>query len=50
LVRFPPLFVGGVGIERFVRLDLGASPPWAVLHDPEGHNVVFIEAAGRNRT
>jgi catechol 2,3-dioxygenase-like lactoylglutathione lyase family enzyme len=39
--------VGNVGAERFVRIEPSASPPWAVLHDPEGHNVVIIEAAGR---
>jgi catechol 2,3-dioxygenase-like lactoylglutathione lyase family enzyme len=38
-------FVGSVVSERFVRVELGASPRWAVLHDPEGHNVVCIEAA-----
>jgi predicted enzyme related to lactoylglutathione lyase len=37
-------FIGSVGSERFVRVELGASPPWAVLRDPEGHNVVCIEA------
>jgi hypothetical protein len=28
-------FVAGVGSERFVRVEVGATPPWAVLHDPE---------------
>jgi catechol 2,3-dioxygenase-like lactoylglutathione lyase family enzyme len=37
-------FVNRLGEERFVRIELGASPPWAVMHDPEGHNVVLIEA------
>jgi catechol 2,3-dioxygenase-like lactoylglutathione lyase family enzyme len=40
-------FVVSVGSERFVRAEFAASPPWAVLHDPEGHNVVCIEAAGK---
>jgi catechol 2,3-dioxygenase-like lactoylglutathione lyase family enzyme len=35
-----------VGSERFVRVEFDASPPWAVLQDPEGHHVVCIEAAG----
>jgi hypothetical protein len=30
-------------------VEVGAKPPWAVLHDPEGHNVVCIEAAGGSR-
>ena len=42
-------FVASVGSERFVRVEFGASPPWAVLHDPEGHNVVCIEATERSR-
>jgi hypothetical protein len=42
-------FVARVGSERFVRVEFGASPPWAVLHDPEGHNVVCIEATERSR-
>ena len=42
-------FVASVGGERFVRVEFGATPPWAVLHDPESHNVVCIEAAGENR-
>jgi catechol 2,3-dioxygenase-like lactoylglutathione lyase family enzyme len=33
-----------VGAGRFAKVELGASPRWAVLHDPEGHNVVLIEA------
>jgi catechol 2,3-dioxygenase-like lactoylglutathione lyase family enzyme len=37
--------VVSVGAERFVKIELSASPPWAVLHDPEGHNVVFIESS-----
>ncbi|MBZ5728129.1 MAG: hypothetical protein LAP87_24475 [Acidobacteriia bacterium] len=31
-----------IGRERFVRIEAG----WAVLHDPEGHNVLLLEAAG----
>ncbi len=27
----------------------GRRPPWAVLHDPEGHNVVLLEARRRLR-
>ena len=42
-------FVASVGSERFVRVEFGGTPPWAVLHDPESHNVVCIEAAGENR-
>ena len=39
-------FVASVGSERFVRVEFCATPAWAVLHDPESHNVVCIEAAG----
>jgi catechol 2,3-dioxygenase-like lactoylglutathione lyase family enzyme len=42
-------FVACVGKERFVRVEFGATPPWAVLHDPESHNVVCIEATGEGR-
>ena len=42
-------FVGSVGSERFVRMEFDATPPWAALHDPEGHNVVCIEAAHKSR-
>jgi catechol 2,3-dioxygenase-like lactoylglutathione lyase family enzyme len=37
--------IAGVGAERFAKVELRALPPWAVLHDPEGHNVVVIEKA-----
>jgi catechol 2,3-dioxygenase-like lactoylglutathione lyase family enzyme len=37
-------FVAAVGADRFVKVELTASPPWAVLHDPEGHNVLLIES------
>jgi predicted enzyme related to lactoylglutathione lyase len=36
-----------IGGERIVRYEPGARgtrPPWAVLHDPEGHNVLLAEA------
>jgi catechol 2,3-dioxygenase-like lactoylglutathione lyase family enzyme len=39
--------VSRLGEERFVRTELGASQPWAVMHDPEGHNVVLIERADK---
>jgi catechol 2,3-dioxygenase-like lactoylglutathione lyase family enzyme len=38
-------YVASVGADRFVRVELGASPRWAVLHDPDGYNVVLIEGA-----
>lgn len=31
--------VAGIGRERFVRVETG----WAVLHDPEGHNVLLLQ-------
>lgn len=39
--------VDAIGEERFahvVRGSEGARPPWAVLHDTEGHNVLLLEA------
>ena len=31
--------VAAIGRDRFVRTE----PTWAVLHDPEGHNVLLIQ-------
>ncbi len=33
-----------IGRERFVRYETGGRQPWAVLHDPEGHNVMLLQA------
>jgi predicted enzyme related to lactoylglutathione lyase len=36
-----------LGRERIVGSELtgqGKRPPWAVLHDPEGHNILLLEA------
>ena len=38
-------FVTSVGSERFVRVEFGATPPWAVLHDPESHALEPTRAA-----
>ena len=35
--------VTAIGPHRFVR----AEPHWAVLHDPEGHNILLLEAGPR---
>jgi predicted enzyme related to lactoylglutathione lyase len=35
-----------IGRDRFLQIELqgsGGHPPWAVLHDPEGHNVLLLE-------
>ena len=35
-----------IGRDRFVQIEAHASngrSPWAVFHDPEGHNVLLIE-------
>ena len=32
--------VTAIGAHRFLR----SEPHWAVLHDPEGHNVLLLEA------
>lgn len=34
-----------LGPDRIVKTELG-NRPWAVLHDPEGHNIVLLEAVG----
>ena len=38
--------VATIGRERFVQYEPGSEGrvPWAVLHDPEGHNVVLLQA------
>jgi catechol-2,3-dioxygenase len=39
--------VDEIGRAWFVQVDSGAGgngPAWAVMHDPEGHNVLLIEA------
>ena len=33
-----------IGAARFVRIERDAARPWAVLHDPDGHNVVIVQA------
>lgn len=33
--------VAAIGREKFVHIE----PAWAVLHDPEGHNVLLLESA-----
>ncbi len=35
----------GIGSERVVRAELAPATPWAVLHDPEGHNIVLLQAS-----
>lgn len=39
--------VKNIGRERFVHIESRGKrdrPSWAVLHDPEGHNILFLEA------
>jgi predicted enzyme related to lactoylglutathione lyase len=38
-----------VGREKVVQIGSiagGSQPAWAVLHDPEGHNILLLEAQG----
>jgi len=35
--------VDAIGSHRFVR----SEPHWAVLHDPEGHNILLLQAGPR---
>ncbi len=32
-----------VGEARFARIERDVSTPWAVLHDPDGHNILIVE-------
>lgn len=32
-----------IGEDRFVRVDRNSPRPWAVLHDPDGHNIVIVQ-------
>jgi catechol 2,3-dioxygenase-like lactoylglutathione lyase family enzyme len=39
--------VNHIGRDKIVEMKAageGLQPPWAVLHDPEGHNIVIVEA------
>ena len=38
--------VGRVAPDRLVRYEAGGARPWAVLRDPEGHNVLLLQAPG----
>jgi predicted enzyme related to lactoylglutathione lyase len=33
-----------IGAERVVRSEVDLPTPWAVLHDPEGHNILLLQA------
>jgi catechol 2,3-dioxygenase-like lactoylglutathione lyase family enzyme len=35
--------IARIGKDRFVRVDQDSVRPWAVLHDPDGHNVVIAQ-------
>ena len=37
--------VASIGRERFVKIE----PTWAVLHDPEGHNVLLLQTESSDR-
>jgi catechol 2,3-dioxygenase-like lactoylglutathione lyase family enzyme len=39
--------VQDVGPSHVVRYDPDAASAWAVLHDPEGHNILLIQAGPR---
>jgi len=44
--------IATLGREQIVGSDLkgaGGRPPWAVLHDPEGHNILLLEAQKQRR-
>jgi len=33
-----------IGADRVVKCEAGGERPWAVLHDPEGHNILLLQA------
>lgn len=39
------LAVAAIGQEKLVK----SEPTWAVLHDPEGHNVLLLQRAAANQ-
>ena len=39
--------VDEVGPSHVVRYDPDAATAWAVLHDPEGHNILLVQARPR---
>jgi catechol 2,3-dioxygenase-like lactoylglutathione lyase family enzyme len=41
--------VEAIGPDRVMRFDNNSHSPWAVLHDPEGHNVLLLEAERKSR-
>jgi predicted enzyme related to lactoylglutathione lyase len=36
-----------IGRERFVQVEAEGRGGWAVLHDPEGHNVILLDVKAR---
>lgn len=38
-----------IGEEHIIKHELTGSNPWAVLHDPEGYNVLLLQAATKNK-
>jgi predicted enzyme related to lactoylglutathione lyase len=45
--------INAIGRDRILRFEPareGGRPAWAVLHDPEGHNVLLLEAHGAPKT
>ena len=44
--------LNSIGEDRIVRQQSAADgrPSWAVLHDPEGHNVLLLEVAPSTRS
>ena len=39
--------VQDIGPSHVVRYDPDAASAWAVLHDPEGHNILLVQAGPR---
>jgi catechol 2,3-dioxygenase-like lactoylglutathione lyase family enzyme len=39
--------VQDIGPSHMVRYDPDAASAWAVLHDPEGHNILLVQAGPR---
>ncbi|UVK46716.1 hypothetical protein BPNPMPFG_002419 [Mesorhizobium sp. AR07] len=38
-----PATIDRIGRDLFAKIEIEAARPWAVLHDPDGHNVLLLE-------
>jgi hypothetical protein len=38
-----------LGPDKIVKYETATDRPWAVLHDPEGHNILLLQANAKNK-